>query len=429
MPDDLATPPCDGLHLLAVDDDPAIRLLLEANFTRRGARVSLAENAHRALELAETHRFDAVLVDLMLPGMSGLELLPLLRAALPDAPVVVLTAHGSVDAAVQALHAGAWTFLQKPFRAPHLVRTIAQAVEAFRTRKELSAAERRADSAEQLLRALQRERELEKQLVSHYRMASLGVLAAGVAHEINNPMAFVQANLETLARHTPLLESVLRREILEHSAGPSADAIGEALEDLRPCVAESIEGTRRVLEIVSAVRRSARPSDGVRQESDLAEVARAAAVLARNRFMGSLKLVSELAPTFTVCDASRVTQVVLNLLANAADVLGDRGGTAWLRTGTSFDRPWIEVADSGSGVSPEQMPLLFQRFFTTKGQRGTGLGLALSREIVEEHGGSLVVASRREGGAVFRLEFPATPLVPDELLARAARGDVARPHL
>src|SRR4051794_36751064 len=133
MPDALAPPAVEGLNVLAVDDDPAIRALIEANFTRRGARVSTAATPEAALELCEHTRFDAIVLDLMLPGRSGLELLPELRLKAPGVPVVILTAHGSVDLAVQCLQAGAWTFLQKPFRGAYLVATVGQAVDAART--------------------------------------------------------------------------------------------------------------------------------------------------------------------------------------------------------------------------------------------------------------------------------------------------------
>jgi two-component system NtrC family sensor kinase len=404
--DALPTPPIDGLELLAVDDDPAIRALIEANFTRRGAHVQVAASPEAALERCEARTFDAVVLDLMLPGRSGLDILPEIILRQPGVPVIILTAHGSVDLAVQCLHAGAYTFLQKPFRGAHLVTTVAQAVDAGRTRRKLGAAEDRARHAEDLLKALQRERELEAQLVQHYRMASLGTLAAGVAHEINNPIAFVRANLVSLARHLPTIERTLKRELLEVSSGTSADEIADALEDVRPCVAESLSGVERVLDIVSAVKRSARPADGTRQDNDLAELARAATVLARNRFMGNVKLVQELESAPVRCDGSRVSQAVINLLSNAADVLAGEGGTAWMRTGVEGGQAFLEVADSGKGIAPESMPELFKRFFTTKGPRGTGLGLAISREIVEEHGGSLVVASRVGGGAVFRIELP-----------------------
>ena len=395
----------EGLHVLVVDDEEAVGELVQANFRARGARVSTVLDAAAGMAAVVAGGIDAVVLDLMLPGKSGLDLLPELRAVEPNLPVVMLSAHGSIDVAVKALQAGAWSFIEKPFRGAHLARTVAQAVAASRAHARVERAEARATVAEELVAAQARQRRLEQQLLMQERLVVLGNLAAGIAHEVNNPLAYVEKALETLHGHRAAIEAALGDRLGTKTAPQDHAQAVEALADLGPCIAEALDGVGRVRAVVEAVRMSAQPAAGGRRVEDLAELARAAVLLVRNRFLGRARLTVELAPARVSCDGSRLVQVLVHLLNHSAEVVGGRDGRAWVSSGTTAGSSWLEVADDGPGVPEEAVADVFTRGGAPIRPGFPGLGLAAARDLVEEQGGELHVASRIGGGAAFRLEL------------------------
>ena len=224
------------------------------------------------------------------------------------------------------------------------------------------------------------------QLAQADKLASVGRLAAGVAHEINNPLTGV------------LSYASLLRKRMDHDA--------PACEDLDVIVRETV----RCRGIIRGLLDFARPTAPARKIMDLNEVVRRAVSvvmtqLTLNQVNLSLDLAVELPEV--QADANQIQQVVVNLLLNAADAIGAEGGNirATTRAGSSQSIEFL-LADSGRGIAAEDLPRIFEPFFTTKGNHGTGLGLAVSWGIVEAHGGTLEVQSELGEGTRFTLRLP-----------------------
>ena len=238
--------------------------------------------------------------------------------------------------------------------------------------------------------------EAQRQLTQADKLASVGRLAAGVAHEINNPLTGVLTYASFLLKR--------------------AEGSPEVKQDLEVIVRE----TKRCRDIVRGLLDFARQTPPKRQATDLNEVVRRAVTimmnqLALNRVALALDLAADLPEASA--DANQIQQVVVNLLVNAADAIGESGGQIRLatRAATSDGRPCAEVVveDTGHGIPAADLPRLFEPFFTTKGTRGTGLGLAVTWGIVQGHSGTIDVASQEGKGSRFTVRLPlAAPAGP-----------------
>lgn len=251
------------------------------------------------------------------------------------------------------------------------------------------------------------------QLVQSEKMASIGVLAAGVAHEINNPVGFVNSNLGTLKGYNEELLSLLET----CRAGTATETDFQAVdfdylkEDCADLIRESREGLERVRKIVSDLKDFSRVDKAEQEEADL----NAGVECTLNVVWNELKYKAEVVRAYDTslprvpCVPAQINQVVMNLLINAAHAIEERG-TITVSTGFTPTEIWIEVADTGRGISPEVLKHVFDPFFTTKPVgKGTGLGLSISYDIVRKHGGRIDVSSTLGAGAVFRVCLPRFP--------------------
>lgn len=251
------------------------------------------------------------------------------------------------------------------------------------------------------------------QLVRNEKLASLGRLLAGVAHELNNPISFVYANTHALERYAGKFEQYFAR-VQEGADREELVALRATLRldrevtNLRTAIEGARDGAERVRDIVEDLRRLSSEGSGDRVMFDLVETSRVAANWVLRgmktpvtlRFEGMEKVMAFGRP-------GHVQQIVMNLVQNAVDALdGREDGTIILRHGTGSDHATLTVMDNGPGVPPEVAASIFDPFFTTKPVgKGTGLGLSISHKIAEEHGGRLVLCDDAPGGC-FRLELP-----------------------
>lgn len=275
----------------------------------------------------------------------------------------------------------------------------------------------------ELVQANQRLADMQLQLLQSEKMASIGQLASGVAHEINNPIGFVKSNLGSLQSYVDtLLEIVRAYEAVEHVHG---EAVTEALaaieqrkesmdyafvvEDVKKLIDESTEGVQRVSKIVQDLKNFSRTGDVTVEAADLQAGIESTINVVWNQLKYKVDVVREYTPLPPVhCVISQINQVVMNLLVNAEQAIAERG-TITVRTGVNSeaDTVWFEVQDSGCGIAPDKLSRIFEPFYTSKPVgKGTGLGLSISFGIVQRHGGTITVASEPGVGSTFRVTLP-----------------------
>jgi signal transduction histidine kinase len=234
---------------------------------------------------------------------------------------------------------------------------------------------------------------MERELVQAEKLSTVGVLAAGILHELSTPLSYVQANLEQA-----------KVELAGLDDGPRSRA-------LRAGVADALEGSQRATTIVRDLRLFARANDGTRGAFDVNDAVRMALRMAQHELKHRATVVTELGEVpFVVGQLTEVSQVFLNLLVNAAHAIapGDpQGNLVRVATTLAKERAVAVVSDTGSGIAPQALPRIFDPFFTTKPLGvGTGLGLAISRDIVSRLGGEIRVESTIGRGTTFTVELP-----------------------
>jgi two-component system NtrC family sensor kinase len=406
------------VKVLIAEDDVVSRHLLQTYLQQWGHEVVAAADGASAWRLFQEQGFPLVLSDWIMPQMDGLELIRQIRTAASGAYVyiILLTARAQKQDVIEGLEAGANDFVAKPFDRGEL-------------RVRVRAGERIIE-LEQALAAQNRTlRETQAALVQSEKLASLGQLAAGMAHEINNPIAYVANNLAVLRRDVPAALQVLDkygegREQLR-SAAPEIVAAAERLEaeidlpyiraSLPRLFERSLEGLGRVRDIVKNLRDFARLDEADFKEADLNAALQSTLEIAcheiKNKAIDLRTHFGELPPI--LCQPGKINQVFLNVLLNAVQA-SQAGGIVEVQTRPDASRPqdgvWIEVRDAGCGIKREHLPHIFDPFFTTKpvGQ-GTGLGLSVSYGIVRDHGGSIEVESEVGRGTRFCIRLPLRP--------------------
>lgn len=307
-----------------------------------------------------------------------------------------------------------------PVQGQDEIAAMARAVEQFLAdRRQLAAVntaleEERAHQDE-LIKELA---EAHTQLLQSEKMASIGQLAAGVAHEINNPVGFVNSNLGTLKDYMDdLLSLIAAYEDSEEKIDPDTHAqlkelkerldIAYLKEDVRPLLDESLDGLERVRRIVQDLKEFSHVDDSGRQWTNLEQGLDSTLNVVWNEIKYKAKVNKQYAGVPEVeCIPSQINQVFMNLLMNAAQSI-DTQGHITIHTGYNDDSVWVEVEDNGKGISPEHLGRIFEPFFTTKPVgKGTGLGLSISYGIVEKHGGTLTAKSEVGVGSTFCVTLP-----------------------
>lgn len=278
------------------------------------------------------------------------------------------------------------------------------------------------DKNQALLQANTDLKSAQQQLVQAEKMASLGQLAAGVAHEINNPLGFVNANLSSLTEYFAVYETLANNLMAYLNA--STDGVKRAnldamtalidnedvpyiVEDTRSLLKDSEEGMKRVRDIVAGLKQFSRADTEERQLGDINACITATLGMVNNELKYHCEVHTDLRPLPKIpIHIGKINQVLTNLLVNAGQAVTNKGCIK-VKTAQQDEQIRISVIDNGMGMQPDELKRIFDPFYTTKAQ-GTGLGLAISYGIVKEHGGELVVASEPGKGTCFQVRLPLT---------------------
>jgi signal transduction histidine kinase len=367
--------------VLVIDDDRCVGEAVAFALESSGYRTHLCTDAVDALDYLRAGRLpDLILLDLVMPHMNGWEFRTIQRRerAWADVPLIVMSADGSAQAAA----IGADAYLQKPVVREQLVSSVEYTLEA---------AEHRRDVA--------RHAELE-------RLSSLGLLAAGVAHEINNPLAFVVGNLALAKKHLCKLESELE-------GLPRARVIA-----LSKLMEQAAAGAQRVAEVVRSVGAYSRPDIEMKAAIDVTEVLESSIQLVHNELRHHARLERSYHKVPAVLgNPAKLGQIFVNLLSNAVHaVSSSRSGNHVIqlatRTGMNGEA-MVTISDSGPGIPATLLPRIFEPFFSTKpAGRGMGLGLSICHRLAAEMGGSISVRNAPERGASLTLTLPGIEVAP-----------------
>jgi two-component system, cell cycle sensor histidine kinase and response regulator CckA len=366
-----------------------------------------------ALQAVKRGTFDVVLLDVD-ANHAAITVDPIfaIHQISPQLPVIVISSHDDDTLGLEVVSRRAQDFIAKPTLSPQvLVRTIVHAIQRQRSE----------DSAKLM----------QKRLMHADRLAAIGMLAAGVAHEVNNPAAFVMANLSVMREHlTKLLrfDRALRDQAEMERSTVGASALGHLLDrhdveallsDSQDIIAESLEGMRRIASTVRDLRTFSKIEREEVEHLSINEVVNAACNIAYNQLRHRAQLVKDLGDVPPIAaDRGKLTQVVVNLLMNAAQAITEGSAESHqirIHTSSDRDRVMLAVTDTGVGIPDDIQDRIFEPFFTTKPRdQGTGLGLSLCAEIVRQHSGWIQVTSTVGKGSRFEIILPPdTGLVPN----------------
>jgi signal transduction histidine kinase len=412
-------------RVLLVDDDTALLNALSdaLNLRMRGVAVDTCESAPAALERLGATEYDAIVVDIKMPGMDGLELLGRIRERQPETPTILITGHGEHDLAIQALRGGAQDYVLKPIDRDYFVGSLRHAIERRRlARKVLEQKQKLEDHAQDLedcleqrthdVRELYRReaiarRELEKTTAeleaAHLRRSEL---ISVIAHELATPLTTLRGYAELLNR--------------SHIAPSARDRAKTVL----------VSETRRMERLVQdLVDNRNDPNAGLpvqRAKSDVAAIAREQVETASGRSKQHEITLDAPDRLDAYCDAGRLAQVFANLLANA--LTHTPGGRIEVHLQREGRNAHVVVRDHGPGIPTESLPSIFEprvRLHTGRKQNhanGAGLGLAIARELVEAHGGRIWAESEPGHGTSVHFTLPLSNSRPRRASRQQANG-------
>ncbi|MEY2932164.1 MAG: hypothetical protein RL033_2913 [Pseudomonadota bacterium] len=380
-----------SVKILFVDDEEGNLLVSEA-VCGDDFEVLTARSGAVALEQLRAYEVGVIVCDQRMPEMSGVELLEKVQLEFPDCVRLLVTAYSDVAAAIDAINRGqVRRYLKKPWEPEELKAEVADALDRYLTGRRL--------------------RELERRLIQTERVYALGIVAAGIGHELRNPISWISTNLQhSLGELTELSRALEARDMTL--------AVGK-LDEIRAALQDANMGADRVAEIVSAIQLSMVRPVGESEVVDLEEVVQLALRLVEGELRRAGRLDLQVSGSPRVHGSrTQLSQIIVNLLVNAIHAVAKVPSTQAIiavRIGTDGKLASLEVADCGPGVPELDRERIFDPFFTTKPGVGTGLGLAISRRIAVELGGVLDVDRDGPlGGAVFRLSLPAQPPAPRE---------------
>jgi signal transduction histidine kinase len=386
--------------VLLADDEPDMLRFMHSQLGGHYRVIEAVDGVEAVRKATETPP-DLVLTDMMMPQKNGLDVCRELRAnpATRSIPVVMITARADEETKLAALNAGANDFLPKPFSTTELHVRVKNLMDSYNYQRWL------AEKNSALESAIEQIKETETALVQSEKMASLGLMSAGLMHEINNPIMFATTGLYELRRKLEHLPSDLR-------------------EDFEKVLGEMEAGIKRVVTLVSEMQKFAYQDRAGSSKLVPVESAMNMALSFLSReIKGSVEVIQNLPAGLTACaNEVGLSQAFMNLLKNSIDATRNKKyvaghPTIWIEGRSEGGRSFVVIRDNGPGIQPEHLGKVFDPFFTTKEiGKGTGLGLSISYRVVERFGGRIHLPRTEYGKfCEFTIELPASvPAAPPQ---------------
>lgn len=415
------------MKILIAEDDFVSRLLVKKAVTKIGHEAIVTENGAEAWEAFQKLKPDMVISDWMMPEMDGIELCKRIRGfkQLTYTYVILLTAKDKTTDLVEVFEAGADDYIIKPFKPDELRSRIKSGGrisslqnQHYALQAKLLVKNKKLDEALQNLKATQ------AQAVQSEKMASIGQLAAGVAHEINNPIGFVGSNLDALTDYFKDYETLMAQyrtmgAAIEKGGGDVQELMGAIhqceedieidylKEDIPDLLKDCIDGTRRVGQIVADLKNFAHPGNDNQMLMDINKGLESTLNVVNNELKYKTTIKKEFSDIPPVEGfPQKINQVFMNILINAAQAIEEKGDIS-IKTFANGTDVNISISDTGSGIPQENLSKIFDPFFTTKAVgKGTGLGMNIAYNIIKEHGGDIQVESEVGKGTCFTITLP-----------------------
>jgi signal transduction histidine kinase len=398
---------CSEIPVFIVGVDKTNRKQLCDSLRNLDYRVTLFSTGHEAqnaIQHAEHHVI--LLIDWMMPDCSGILLCSELSGTPPPNMVHIIMAIGNdnKNAIAFALDNGADDVIMEPFEIIELRAHINVGMRMIFIRQRLIEGYRQLLDHYRYVETLAKERA--EQLVQADRLSTIGILSAGIAHEVNNPVSFISVNIQSIEEIMPCITAAIRPEASDEQR-EKAQQLVSVVPDI---LSEMKSGVARIKRIVDGLRTYVHAGPGNQCGFPVTACIESALNLCCTRLKYHVAIVKEYADTPPVYgDQNRIEQVFVNLLTNAADAVESTGhdGTIAISVSYAGSRIVVTVHDTGPGIRDEEQEKIFMPFFTTKAiGKGTGLGLAISKNIIEDHRGMLTVKNHPNGGAVFTILLP-----------------------
>lgn len=395
-----------GVILIADDNENNLRVL-STMLRNENYTVRIAKNGLQVLRSVGMSQPELILLDIHMPEMDGYATCVELKAnpQTSDIPVIFISALTETFNKVKAFETGAVDYITKPFQVEEV---------KMRVRTHLLLRRRSLE----LENAIAEIKSVQTKLVQAEKMASLGVLSAGIAHEINNPINFVYAGVNGLIKNFAELEKAVS-SLLEYAAAmPELNKevelichkhrLAERMNTI-PSLANDIKtGAQRTTEIVKGLRLFTRTDQEEKVLASVVDSAEAALLLLRNQYKLKAEIIREYRNDLPAikCYPGQLTQALVNILHNAIDAIKEKGSIT-IKIGCDAQRMRICIRDTGSGMPEHLISKIFDPFFTTKAVGGgMGLGLSITHGIIEKHQGNIRVESRPNEGTTFFIELP-----------------------
>ncbi|MBD2326321.1 response regulator [Alkalinema sp. FACHB-956] len=412
--------------ILIVDDTPTNIDVIRETLEEEGFEVAIAISGERAIQQVKQEIPDLILLDIMMPGMDGFETCQQLKSIplVQNIPIIFMTALSDTENKVKALELGAVDYVTKPFETREVLARVKTHLKLYRLTQKLE------QEVNHKVSALQN---IQMQLIQSEKMSALGNLVAGVAHEINNPIGFLNGSINNAQDYVQaLLEYIAWAQ--KHHSHSSSVILEKAQEiDLEfiaadfPKLLDSMMGaTHRIAAISTSLRSFSRADTEYKVSANLHEGIDSTLLILKYRLKAN-----EYRPAIAVlqnygeipeipCFPGQLNQVFMNILANAIDMFDEMAQSQsfatlkanpqqiTIQTSLLDNQVQISIRDNGKGMAEEVKAKIFDHLFTTKAVgKGTGLGLAIARQIVEDkHGGCLEVQSNFSEGTEFRIRLP-----------------------
>lgn len=394
------------MKILIADDEMASLVALKGVLTKWGYDVEAVRDGETAwMKLRQPQGPKLSIIDWMMPKMDGIEVCKKQKAHNPKTYIILLTSIREPDAISTALSAGADDFIVKPFNTHELKARLEVGKRMVLLCEQVSAANNEVKKYASEMEALAEEKA--KQLIHAERLSTLGVFTAGIAHEINNFITFIRLNAQALQKMWPLQEKMIELCPKDYPDYTKLMSIREEIPDIFNGIQIGVE---RITTIVNGLESYARQDAYQDSDYDLHQVIDEALLLCTNALKYNVTVEKSYSSGLSGLkgDPQKIEQVCVNLFSNAADAMAEmQGAKLNIQTEVDKNNVTIRVWDNGPGLSEDALKKIWDPFFTTKAvDKGTGLGMSISRGIIESNGGTIRAANRPEGGAEFVIELP-----------------------